>query len=408
MSKNCILFLYQYPFQTSEPFMETEIRYLCERFAHICIFSVNIKPGAKMTRTIPDGVEAFPLDCGHKKISNVIRGLFTRDDPFRHSVDGKGLKRHIADLYTRGRFHHVYKKAKTVLAKTHFDCTDVVIYSYWLNASYAAILLRDHIQKQGGVATAIARAHGYDLYAERNALKYLPYQGEYVKALDKVYPVSEDGRVYLVNKYPACIEKFHVARLGTKDHGIAPIPPADEFIFVTCSRYRKLKRLDLFARAFALLKARHPKVTWVCIGDGEEKDELFALFETLGIRGNMLITGRMPNEKVLQYYQDHPLSYFVNVSSMEGVPVSIMEAMSFGLPCIATDVGGTGEIVNGENGLLLPENLTPESLFSALEGEMRIGHKSYLKKRAQARKTWENHCAAEKTYRQWADSLIGS
>lgn len=48
---------------------------------------------------------------------------------------------------------------------------------------------------------------------------------------------------------------------------------------------------------------------------------------------------------------------FVNMSLSEGIPVSIMEAISFGIPIIATNVGGNAEIVNDETGVLIPVNI---------------------------------------------------
>lgn len=54
---------------------------------------------------------------------------------------------------------------------------------------------------------------------------------------------------------------------------------------------------------------------------------------------------------------------FFNVSSMEGLPVSLMESISYGIPAVATNVGGTGEVVvNGITGTLLPPNPTPEEI----------------------------------------------
>ena len=47
------------------------------------------------------------------------------------------------------------------------------------------------------------------------------------------------------------------------------------------------------------------------------------------------------------------MDYFINLSDSEGIPVSIMEAMSVGIPIIARDVGGNREIVTNNNGCLL-------------------------------------------------------
>ena len=58
----------------------------------------------------------------------------------------------------------------------------------------------------------------------------------------------------------------------------------------------------------------------------------------------------------------------MNVSESEGIPVSIMEASSFGIPVIATNVGGVGEIVeNGYNGLLLNKDFLNRDLSVCLK-----------------------------------------
>jgi glycosyltransferase involved in cell wall biosynthesis len=62
-----------------------------------------------------------------------------------------------------------------------------------------------------------------------------------------------------------------------------------------------------------------------------------------------------------------PVDVFINISMSEGVPVSIMEAQSFGLPVIATDVGGTKEIMTATNGILLPSSPTIVEVADAME-----------------------------------------
>ncbi|MGZ5247769.1 MAG: glycosyltransferase, partial [Flavitalea sp.] len=78
---------------------------------------------------------------------------------------------------------------------------------------------------------------------------------------------------------------------------------------------------------------------------------------------------------------------FLNVSESEGVPVSIMEAMSAGLPVIATNVGGTREIVDGSNGVLVNKNISALELSDLLvhfkerspEEIKKFRNNSYLK-----------------------------
>ena len=61
---------------------------------------------------------------------------------------------------------------------------------------------------------------------------------------------------------------------------------------------------------------------------------------------------------------------FINLSSSEGIPVSIMEAQSFGIPVIATNVGGSGEIVVSETGVLVDENRTEASVLLSLNKDL--------------------------------------
>ena len=76
------------------------------------------------------------------------------------------------------------------------------------------------------------------------------------------------------------------------------------------------------------------------------------------------LMGNTANSEVMRRYGKMNVDVFVNVSENEGLPISIMEATSFGMPVIATDVGGTSEIVkNGENGFLIEKDFTDDTLL---------------------------------------------
>ncbi|WP_180272189.1 glycosyltransferase [Actinomyces ruminis] len=103
-----------------------------------------------------------------------------------------------------------------------------------------------------------------------------------------------------------------------------------------------------------------------------------------------------------------PRHLLVNVSASEGVPVSIMEALSAGIPVVATDVGGTGELVRtGSNGILLPADPTPQQVRDAIEQIAGLDEDTYAELRAGARRTWEEHCDARALYTRFAAALAG-
>ena len=115
----------------------------------------------------------------------------------------------------------------------------------------------------------------------------------------------------------------------------------------------------------------------------------------------------IPNKDVYSYYQTHPVDLFVNVSSSEGLPVSIMEAISYGIPVIATDVGGTSEIVeDGVNGNLIPMSFKPEELAGKIRKYVRMNREEMKELRGATRKLWEERFQAVKNYDLFAKNLL--
>ena len=76
--------------------------------------------------------------------------------------------------------------------------------------------------------------------------------------------------------------------------------------------------------------------------------------------------GNVDNKKIADIYRKEDVDFFINMSDSEGIPVSIMEAFSSGIPAIARNVGGISEIVNNTNGFLL-ESLDTKYLEDTAE-----------------------------------------
>ncbi|MCB0101170.1 MAG: glycosyltransferase, partial [Anaerolineales bacterium] len=104
-------------------------------------------------------------------------------------------------------------------------------------------------------------------------------------------------------------------------------------------------------------------------------------------------------------YITHPVDVFVNVSSTEGTPVSIMEAISCGIPVTATAVGGNVEIVQERNGFLLAENPTPDEIADALLSVMDA-RELWLEKRKGSREVWQERYNETKNFEAFAHRLV--
>ena len=157
---------------------------------------------------------------------------------------------------------------------------------------------------------------------------------------------------------------------------------------MTCSRAVPLKRLDRVACCIAELQRRGIDVRWTCIGDGETLESAKSQVNDLGIADRVVFKGALSRDQVYAYYRSTPVDVFVNASEVEGIPLSIMEALSFGIPAVATKVGGNPEIVeDGVNGYVVPRDFSDGDLCGAILALCDNGRSVY---RENARKVWEN------------------
>ncbi len=143
------------------------------------------------------------------------------------------------------------------------------------------------------------------------------------------------------------------------------------------------------------------EIEWVHYGDGENnsKVKLETEIENLPSNIKVYLPGYIDSSALMEIYKNQDFDIFVNVSTSEGIPVSIMEATSFGIPIIATDVGGTSEIVkDGYNGFLLESDFSTGKLSELIIMFYKMNECEYLQFRNNSREIWEEFFSAEKNY----------
>lgn len=133
----------------------------------------------------------------------------------------------------------------------------------------------------------------------------------------------------------------------------------------TVGRLNPVKDQAGLVRAFALLKRRMPESALVIAGDGQLRDELVALAAEQGVADSVFFLGMRDDVADLL----EALDVFVLSSLSEGYSMALLEACAAGLPIVATNVGGNGEIVQpGINGVMVPPS-DPDVLAAAI-GEL--------------------------------------
>ncbi len=127
-------------------------------------------------------------------------------------------------------------------------------------------------------------------------------------------------------------------------------------------------RIDITLRAFALLKQQYPEASLTIAGYGSLEVELRRLAASLGADGVRFV-GRVEHAEVPRLYDEADI--FVNSSTVDNQPLSVLEAFAAGLPVVST---GTGDIRNmlreGENGVLIPPE-DPAAMAAAIAALVR-------------------------------------
>ena len=409
MKRLMILFADGFPYGRSEPFLEKEYPLYKDYFDHVLISTAcerNALPTRELVEAEIEVVTDYTLSKDMRSIIGALPWLLT-DRTFyqelRRLLLGKEFS--IKKLYQLLVYaicgNHRAKEIHRWL-KTHSEYSDIVLYSYWmLVPAYAANRLNRKLRNN---CYTVSRAHGWDLYLERGIEGYHPFHEYLYNQLDEVAVISKQGKKYLAEHYGPS-EKVAVHRLGAIDQGLSnPLAGRDVLRIVTCSRTIPLKRLDRLVEALSVLS--YP-VHWTHLGGGEVQESLERdALEKLPPNVEAEFYGTVPNTKVYEVLAEQPFHVFVNISSTEGVPVSIMEAMSFHIPVIATDVGGTSELVDhGENGILLPADFQNEELIDAIHHFHTMPQELYELYRKNARQKFVQDYNATENYKVFLEHL---
>jgi len=257
----------------------------------------------------------------------------------------------------------------------------------------------------------VSRAHRWDIYEEGHPDQYLPFRRYLGKHLDAIFSISEDGQQYLKQKVqPDNIQKVKLSRLGINNDrqlkavdGIKP-----QLKIVSCSFVIDRKRVGLILESLGRIK--DIEISWHHIGDGPLFSETKQAGETLSnTHSNIEVTflGNMSNSSIYDYYEKGSFDLFINVSTSEGIPVSIMEAFSFGIPAIATAVGGVPEIIdNGYNGYLVPGDLDSSLLADTIVDyhNKPLEEKESMRKNAWS--SWNEKYNAERNYKSFVQRIV--
>lgn len=412
MNKNneLIVIVTDYPFGYGEPFFEDELKIIHSFFFKITIVitEINSKDANKKLFFVPENAKISFLKKSNQyklmSLKYIFRRLFWEELIY--------VKKHLKINLSLNNIKTALEALKQAFDIKSFIKENIVsssknesiLYSYWCTNYTLGMCLGKEKQHK-----LISRIHGWDLYFERAAFNYLPFRKQIIENLNSLITISDNGRNYLIQKF----DDLNTGNIVTHRIGISNTfnlhhtkGNSSTLKLLSISSIVPIKRVELIIEALTLIS--NLKIDWTHIGTGPEMD-MFLDFAQARLRKKLNINysfkGLLKKDDVFSTMQNGNFDLFINVSISEGIPVSIMEAYSFGIPAIATDVGGTSEIVNNENGILLKSNPLPKDVSQAIYSFFYLSKEEKIEKRLAAYNTWNVKFNAQKNYTSFANQI---
>ena len=150
-------------------------------------------------------------------------------------------------------------------------------------------------------------------------------------------------------------------------------------ILITVSRYDKRKNHEKVFMAIKNLKALHPNIVYICIGYGDEKENLIKLSNELKINDNIIFLENLNSNfknALVSKSNIFVMPSIIHKRSVEGFGIAFIEAAQYGVPSLGgTDGGAADAIINNETGLLCDGNNLNE-IYDCIQSMLE--HKKYI------------------------------
>jgi colanic acid/amylovoran biosynthesis glycosyltransferase len=375
-SNICFLFTKKFPYGRAETYVHYEIDFLSQAFEKIYIIPVEEFEFSEKRDVESERVIVFNINKSIEKTNFVNKLVGILSDQFlllKTLIESREKLKCLLTwkLYAKRLIHlrAQGKSLKTFFNKFQLD-ENIICYHYWLHNSVI-------IQKLSGITATktISRAHALDLYHKNwpsiDKTSFLQFEKTKIEYCDLIFSISDHGLKHFYKYFPNFKHKFRLNRLGIQDSysgftskKLLPASINEPHLIVTCSSLNERKRLNLMPE---ILRQIRTPVKWIHIGGnkGSEIEEIEKIITHCKIQFQFI--PQLNSSQIFEFYQSQNIALFCNLSYAEGIPVSLMEAAMFGIPLLATNAFGNPEIVNNENGILVPIDFNPHDVANKID-----------------------------------------
>jgi len=342
------------PFGPAEAFIVDEIKELLRRHEVLIVPRSPGRPG-------PHGIELLP----HSRREGIVYGRVlataarvcaTMPARVAQSV------RYLARSRSVGKFARnaaVVPKALW-LAQIASEWAADHIHCHWAGTTATMALMASEIS---GIPWSLT-THRSDIVGNNLLL-------EKATNASMVRAISHDGKRMLIERgvKPDCIT---VLPIGVSVPESYAFEPPQRPVILCPADLLPVKGHRYLLQAWRILYDRGIKAELWLAGQGELRSELQRLTDISGLSGHVKFLGTVPHAELLEFYAKKLVSAVALPSidlgggCHEGIPVSLVEAMSYGIPVVATSTGGIPELIEAGTGLLVPPS-DPISLANAIE-----------------------------------------
>jgi colanic acid/amylovoran biosynthesis glycosyltransferase len=354
------------PYGTTEIFAIPEIRELVSR-GH----EVRLVPMSLYSKTPHSDAAPFVSQTFYRPLLSapvVLSGL-------KEFVRHPGRVQSVLSRLTQGQPRGIVKKNRGVLARSlwlahfarHWGADH--IHAYWASVAASSAMIAGEVSSIPWSFTA----HRWDITTP-NALRAKVESARFVRF------ISEDGlELARAEGGPTLAQRASIIRMGvplTNSEIHRTEPPAGTHLRLVCAGSlipRKGQRFLI--EAVARLAAEGIHVSVDLAGEGNTRPELLAQAARLGIAERVTLRGNVDHAELLESYSAGRYDAFILPSLHEGISVALIEAMSRQLPAIATDVGGTRELLTDGAGLLI----SAEDVSSIVEAVRKLALDKHLR-----------------------------
>ena len=408
--KTLIFFCDNYPLSAREFFIDDEMRVVAPRFDKVLIYTASAESRENLNRFVPNNAEVVSFSRQQletnklKSIFRIFKPMFIAELFFAlRSLPIKYWLSAIKIMYVEIHRATNLKKDLVGLCKAKsLNPSDCVFYSYWHDYKALSLAMLRKVNKS---FKCVARAHGWDNFADRHTPPYLPFKSFIINNLSQTYSISDAGKIYFEQYLNRNLNnKVTVSRLGkynSRQPNMNKRP--DSVLICSCSNLIPVKQVDKIIEVISHVQTKN--IRWVHFGDGPLRLELEQSSQEKLLNVEYEFRGIVANDKILDFYAENHVDLFINLSASEGIPVSIMEALSAGIPVVATNVGGTAEVVNSKNGFLISVDFDCNNVAEIIDDYLNLLVSERMTYRQNAYDFWKENYEAGKNYGEFYSML---